>query len=107
MKRKINLIGGLLHDPDILLLDEPTVGVDVQTRITIMNYLKKLNIEKKMTILYTSHYLEQAEAFCDRIAIVESGNILSMGEPKNLIKNENQHNLEDLFLKLTGRKITS
>lgn len=107
MKRKINLIGGLLHDPEILLLDEPTVGVDVQTRTLIMNYLKKMNKEKKMTILYTSHYLEQAESFCNRIAIVEDGNILCIGKPKDLIVKENHHNLEDLFLKLTGRKITS
>ena len=107
MKRKINLIGGLLHDPEVLLLDEPTVGVDVQTRTLIMDYLKKLNREKKMTILYTSHYLEQAESFCNRIAIVENGNVLCMGNPKDLIIKENQDNLEGLFLKLTGRKITS
>lgn len=107
MKRKINLIGGLLHDPEILLLDEPTVGVDVQTRNSIMNYLKKLNREKNMTIIYTSHYLEQAESFCDRIAIVEDGNVLKLGKPKDLIVQENQKNLEDVFLKLTGRNITT
>ena len=59
----------------------------------------------KTTILYTSHYLEQAEAFCDRIAIVENGNILRIGNPKDLIKQDSQISLEDLFLKLTGRKI--
>jgi ABC-2 type transport system ATP-binding protein len=107
MKRKINLIGGLLHDPDILLLDEPTVGMDVQTRIAIMEYLKQLNKEKKMTIIYTSHYLEQAEHFCDRIAILNKGNILKIGSPKDLILAENQSSLEELFLNLTGNKINS
>jgi ABC-2 type transport system ATP-binding protein len=107
MKRKINLIGGLLHDPDILLLDEPTVGMDVQTRTAIMEYLKELNKEKKMTIIYTSHYLEQAEHFCDRIAILNKGNILKLGSPKDLILAENQSNLEELFLNLTGNKINS
>jgi ABC-2 type transport system ATP-binding protein len=105
MKRKINLIGGLLHDPEILLLDEPTVGMDVQTRSAIMEYLKALNKDKKMTIIYTSHYLEQAELFCNRIAIIDQGEILRLGQPKELIKQENQRNLEELFLSLTGRKI--
>jgi len=105
MKRKINLIGGLLHEPDILLLDEPTVGMDVQTRTSMMQYLKQLNEEKQMTIIYTSHYLEQAELFCDRVAIIDNGNILKLGNPKDMVASEKQHNLEELFLKLTGRKI--
>jgi len=105
MKRRINLIGGILHEPEILLLDEPTVGMDVQTRTSMMEHLKELNKEKKMTILYTSHYLEQAELFCDRVAIMDQGQILCLGSPVDLIKKENGKDLEDVFLKFTGRKI--
>lgn len=105
MKRKINLIGGLLHDPDVLLLDEPTVGMDVQTRTSIMGYLKQLNVKSKMTIIYTSHYLEQAELFCDRVAIIDNGEVLGLDSPKALISQENKNNLEEVFLKFTGRKI--
>jgi ABC-2 type transport system ATP-binding protein len=105
MKRRINLIGGILHEPEILLLDEPTVGMDVQTRTSMMEHLKELNTHKKMTILYTSHYLEQAELFCDRVAIMDQGQLLCLGSPRELIKKENASDLEDLFLKFTGRKI--
>lgn len=105
MKRKINLLGGLLHDPKILLLDEPTVGMDVQTRSAIMQYLKDLNEEKNMTIIYTSHYLEQAELFCDRIAIIDEGEILRLNSPKSMIIDEQKENLEEVFLKLTGKII--
>lgn len=105
MKRRINLIGGILHEPSILLLDEPTVGMDVQTRTSMMEHLKDLNANKKMTILYTSHYLEQAELFCDRVAIMDQGKILCLGKPDELIKKENGNDLEDVFLKYTGRKI--
>lgn len=105
MKRKINLLGGLLHDPKILLLDEPTVGMDVQTRSSVMQYLKQLNEEKKMTIIYTSHYLEQAEEFCDRVAIIDEGEILRLANPKSMIAEEQKENLEEVFLKLTGKTI--
>ncbi len=105
MKRRINLIGGILHEPQILLLDEPTVGMDVQTRTSMMEHLKELNQEKKTTILYTSHYLEQAELFCDRVGIIDHGQLLCLGSPSELIKNENGNDLEDVFLKFTGRKI--
>ena len=105
MKRKINLMGGILHDPKILLLDEPTVGMDVQTRNMLMTYLKFLNKEKKMTIIYTSHYLEQAEQFCDRIAIIDGGKMLKLGSPKALIAESKLENLEALFLSLTGKQI--
>lgn len=105
MKRRINLIGGILHEPSILLLDEPTVGMDVQTRTSMMEHLKELNENKKMTILYTSHYLEQAELFCDRVAIIDQGQILCLDSPRELIKKENANDLEDVFLKYTGRKI--
>jgi len=105
MKRRVNLIAGILHQPKILFLDEPTVGVDVQSRSVIMEHLKELN-KQGMTIIYTSHHLEEAESFCSRVAIIDYGKIITEGNPKELIhKYENCKNLEDVFLYLTKRKL--
>jgi len=104
MKRRINLIAGILHQPEILFLDEPTVGVDVQSRNVITEYLKKLNAEG-MTIVYTSHLMDEAENLCSRIAIIDHGKIIANGTPYDLIREHNSSNLEELFLKLTGRKL--
>lgn len=105
MKRKINLIAGILHQPELLFLDEPTVGVDVQSRSDIMNSLKELNNEG-MTIIYTSHHLEEAEHFCSDVAIINAGVIISRGNPINLIsEHADCRNLEEVFLKLTHSKI--
>lgn len=108
MKRRINLLGGILHQPEVLILDEPTEGMDVQSRAVMMEMLRQLNKEEGMTILYTSHYLEQAEVFCDRISILNHGNQLVIGSPKDLLEQHNDVNsLEELFLKLTGKAIVS
>lgn len=104
MKRRVNLIAGILHQPKILFLDEPTVGVDVQSKAVIMDHLKELN-ENGMTIIYTSHYMEEAENLCNTIAVIDSGNIICKGNPKQLIKDYQTDNLEQLFLKLTGKKL--
>ncbi|AUP79595.1 ABC transporter ATP-binding protein [Flavivirga eckloniae] len=105
MKRRINLIASILHDPKVLFLDEPTVGVDVQSKNVIINYLKALN-EKGTTIIYTSHHLNEAEAFCTKVAIIDHGKIITQGDPKNLIKEQkNAKNLEDVFLALTGHAL--
>lgn len=105
MKRRINLICGLLHDPSILILDEPTVGVDVQSRAAIMEHLKDLN-QKGITIIYTSHHMEEAEKFCSDVAIIDHGEIIVRGEPERLIEShDNCTNLEDVFLKLTNKKM--
>ncbi len=85
MKRRLNLAAGLLHDPKILLCDEPTVGVDPQSRNAIFEYLLKLNEEGK-TIIYTTHYMEEAERLCNRIAIIDAGTIISMGTLQELLK---------------------
>lgn len=104
MKRRINLIAGILHQPEILFLDEPTVGVDVQSRSEIMHHLKELNVEG-MTIIYTSHHLEEAEHFCSDVAIINNGEIITRGNPLELIKNQSDcRNLEEVFLKLTTPK---
>lgn len=105
MKRRVNLIAGILHQPKVVFLDEPTVGVDVQSRNVIIEHLKELN-QAGTTIIYTSHHMEEAEDFCTRIAIIDYGNILTLGTPKELIANTaNARDLEDVFLHLTKRKL--
>lgn len=104
MKRRVNLIAGLLHRPKLLFLDEPTVGIDVQSRYVIMENLKRFN-QEGTTMVYTSHHLDEAEHFCTNIALVDNGRIISQGEPSALIAQEQTENLEALFLKKTGKKV--
>jgi len=105
MKRRINIIAGILHKPKIIYLDEPTVGVDVQSRNVILEHLKKIN-EEGTTIIYTSHYMEEAENFCSRVAIIDKGNILTEGKPKDLINSKEEYtDLESIFLHITGRAL--
>ncbi len=105
MKRRINLIAGILHNPKVLFLDEPTVGVDVQSKNAIIDYLKKLN-NNGTTIIYTSHHLSEAQDFCTDIAIVDRGKIYAQGPPENLIASTaNALNLEDVFISLTGKEL--
>jgi len=85
MKRRLNIAAGLLHDPEILLCDEPTVGVDPQSRNAIFDYLEKLNSEGK-TIIYTTHYMEEAERLCSRIAIIDHGKIITSGSLEDLLE---------------------
>lgn len=106
MKRRINLIAGLLHKPKILFLDEPTVGIDVQSKNVIIEHLEKLNEKEQTTIVYTSHLMEEAERFCTHIAIIDNGKIIAEGKPKALIKDyPTCNNLEDIFLLLTGKSL--
>jgi ABC-2 type transport system ATP-binding protein len=105
MKRRINLIAGILHSPRILFLDEPTVGVDVQSRMVIIEFLKQLNAEGT-TIIYTSHYMEEAEILCSSFAIIDNGKIITQGRPSEMIGSLPEYtNLESIFLHLTGRKL--
>lgn len=101
MKRRVNLAIGVVHNPAILILDEPTVGVDVQTRLAIINYLQELN-KQGTTLIYTSHQLNEAEDLCNEIAMIDHGKIIVQGNLDNILHNEDQDSLEDLFLKLTG-----
>jgi ABC-2 type transport system ATP-binding protein len=104
MKRRINLIAGILHQPKILFLDEPTVGVDVQSRNVIITHLKELN-KAGTTIIYTSHLMEEAENFCTYVSIIDHGRILTGDSPTALISShKGAANLEDVFLRLTNRK---
>ena len=105
MKRRVNLIAGILHNPKVLFLDEPTVGVDVQSKNAIIDYLKQLN-NSGTTIIYTSHHLSEAQDFCTDIAIIDRGTIYVQGTPKSLISNTpNAKNLEDVFISLTGKEL--
>ncbi|HSH53149.1 MAG TPA: ABC transporter ATP-binding protein [Bacteroidales bacterium] len=105
MKRRINLIAGILHKPKIIFLDEPTVGVDVQSRNVILEYLRNINKEGT-TLIYTSHYMEEAENFCSKVAIIDKGKIIIEGQPNKLIKSKEEYtNLESIFLQLTGRAV--
>jgi ABC-2 type transport system ATP-binding protein len=104
MKRRVNLIAGLLHNPQLLILDEPTVGVDVQSKQAIIEHLKKLNRDNGMTILYTSHHLDEAEDFCTHIAIIDEGKLITQGQTETLIKENNCNSIEEVYLKITGEQ---
>lgn len=104
MKRRINLVAGILHKPEILFLDEPTVGVDVQSRNIITENLLQIN-KAGCTIIYTSHLMEEAENLCTDIGIIDNGKIIAEGKPQALIAENNTENLEQLFLKFTGKKL--
>lgn len=105
MKRRVNLIAGTLHQPDILFLDEPTVGVDVQSKNAIIDFLKKINHEKT-TLVYTSHHLLEAQDFCTQIAIMDQGKIYAQDSPRQLINRvSGAKNLEDVFIALTGKEL--
>lgn len=105
MKRRVNLIAGILHNPKVLFLDEPTVGVDVQSKNAIIDYLKQLN-KNGTTIIYTSHHLLEAQDFCTDIAILDRGKIHAQGTPTGLIAaTANARNLEDVFISLTGKEM--
>jgi ABC-2 type transport system ATP-binding protein len=102
MKRRVNLAIGVIHHPRILFLDEPTVGVDVQSRHAIINYLKELNKEGA-TLIYTSHQLSEAEDLCEKIALIDEGKIIAHDNLDTLLSEHRQDGLEGLFLSLTGK----
>jgi ABC-2 type transport system ATP-binding protein len=89
MKRRVNIAAGLLHQPDILFLDEPTVGVDPQSRNTIFESIESLN-RAGMTLIYTTHYMEEAQRLCQRVAIMDHGQIIALDSPANLINSVGQ-----------------
>lgn len=105
MKRRINLIAGILHQPKVLFLDEPTVGVDVQSKNVILQHLKKLN-DSGTTILYTSHHMIEAQDLCTMVGIIDNGRMIASGTPTDLIKSiDNANNLESVYLSLTGGEL--
>lgn len=104
MKRRLSLILALIHDPQIAFLDEPTVGMDPQSRHAVWDFIKELKKEDK-TIILTTHYMEEAEELCDRVGIIDHGKLIALGSPKDLISKNKVKNLEEVFIKITGRKI--
>lgn len=105
MKRRLEIARGLLHHPQIFFLDEPTLGLDPQTRNRIWEYLQKLNKEEKITIFFTTHYMDEAERFAQTIAIIDRGKIIAQGSSQELKKKTKKKTLEEAFIELTGREI--
>jgi ABC-2 type transport system ATP-binding protein len=105
MKRRLEIARGFMHHPKILFLDEPTIGLDPQTRNHIWNYLKKMNENEGTTIFMTTHYLEEAEKMSNEIAIIDHGKIIAQGKADELKNQTNTASLEDAFLVLTGNII--
>jgi ABC-2 type transport system ATP-binding protein len=107
MKRRVNLAIALMANPKLLFLDEPTVGIDPQSRNNIYETIENLR-DKGMTILYTTHYMEEADRLCNRVAIMDGGKIISMDTPRALksqMGDPDHVTLESVFLKLTGRSL--
>ncbi|MBI2847642.1 MAG: ATP-binding cassette domain-containing protein [Chloroflexi bacterium] len=107
MKRRLNLAIALMGHPRLLFLDEPTVGIDPQSRNNIFETVNNLR-KKGMTVLYTTHYMEEADRLCDRVAIMDGGDIVALDTPHQLkthIGSSERASLEDIFLKLTGRSL--
>ena len=107
MKRRVNLAIALMGHPQLIFLDEPTVGIDPQSRNNIHETIRELR-KKGMTVLYTTHYMEEANQLCDRVAIMDGGQIIVMDTPLNLRKQVGSPDtvtLEDVFLKMTGRSL--
>lgn len=107
MKRRVNLAIALMGHPQLIFLDEPTVGIDPQSRNNIHETIRELR-KQGMTVLYTTHYMEEANQLCDRVAIMDGGRIIAMDTPLNLRKQVGSPDtvtLEDVFLKMTGRSL--
>jgi ABC-2 type transport system ATP-binding protein len=104
MKRRLSIILALIHDPQIIFLDEPTIGMDPQSRRAVWDFMEELKKEGK-TVFLTTHYMEEAESLCNRVGIIDYGRLIALDTPKNLISKNGVGNLEEVFIKLTGRRI--
>jgi len=104
MKRRLEIVRGLLHYPKVLFLDEPTLGLDPQTRNHIWNYIKELREKERLTLFLTTHYMEEADP-CDRIAIMDEGRIVALDTPAALKQRVGCDTLDDVFVKLIGHEI--
>jgi ABC-2 type transport system ATP-binding protein len=103
MKRRVVLARALMHKPKLIILDEPTAGVDVELRLELWHYMQKVNNDGT-TILLTTHYIEEAEQLCNQIALINKGEILDEGTPEDLKKRFKKKTLEDVYLAATGRE---
>jgi ABC-2 type transport system ATP-binding protein len=105
MRRRLEIARGLLHHPKIFFLDEPTLGLDPQTRNQMWTYVSDLNKKEGITIFFTTHYMEEAEKIAQKIAVIDHGKIITQGTATELKKSTKTKSLEDAFLSLTGKKI--
>ncbi|MGC8775822.1 MAG: ATP-binding cassette domain-containing protein [Minisyncoccia bacterium] len=105
MKRRLEIARGLLHHPKILFLDEPTLGLDPQTRNHIWSYIKDLNLKESITVFFTTHYIEEAEKIANKIAIIDKGKIIALDSPENIKKQVRADSLEEAFINLTGHTL--
>ena len=105
MKRRLEIARGLLHHPKVLFLDEPTLGLDPQTRNHLWSYIKDMNQKEGITVFFSTHYMEEADRMADRIAIIDNGKIVAEGMAQELKKKTATATLEDAFLQLTGKQI--
>jgi ABC-2 type transport system ATP-binding protein len=105
MKRRLEVARALLHKPKILFLDEPTIGLDPQTRNHIWTFIKSLSTEQKVTVFFTTHYMEEAERVADSVAIIDHGNIVAQDSPAALKEKAQAKTLEDAFIALTGHTV--
>ncbi len=105
MKRRLEIARGLLHHPKVIFLDEPTLGLDPQTRNHVWTYLKDLNQSEGITIFFTTHYMDEADRVAQRIAIIDQGKIVASGTPAELRTQTSTTSLEDAFLAFTGKTI--
>ena len=105
MKRRLEIARGLLHTPKILFLDEPTLGLDPQTRNQLWSHVKHLNQTEGVTVFLTTHYMDEADRVAQRIAVIDHGKIVALGSPQGLKLQTDTDSLEDAFLKLTGSTI--
>ena len=104
MIRRISLVMALINDPDIAFLDEPTVAMDVQSRRATWEFIQELKNRGK-TVILTTHYIEEAESLCDRVGIIDNGKLIALDTPQALMEKHNAKDLEEVFIKITGRKI--
>jgi ABC-2 type transport system ATP-binding protein len=105
MRRRLEIARGFLHRPRILFLDEPTIGLDPQTRFHIWSYIRSLNDNERVTVFLTTHQMEEAERMADRVAIIDHGKLVTMGTVDEIKGQTNSATLEDAFLALTGQEM--
>lgn len=108
MKRRLNIACSIIHEPELLIFDEPTVGIDPQSRNHILNSIRTLN-KNGATVIYTSHYMQEVEELCSRIGIMDNGNLIAVGTKEELChlisSDSDKTSLEEVFLQLTGKKL--
>lgn len=105
MKRRLEIARGLLHHPKVLFLDEPTLGLDPQTRNLMWNYIKDLNNKEGVTVFFTTHHMEEVERIAQRLSIIDHGKIIASGSPEEIKKQTGKASLEEAFISLTGQAI--